>query len=177
MDEKRLAGRKVASLCKFFSIRSENRTCHLNSSQLLLMSERNQYARRRRDYFMVYKTNTEQFRSSFLSAMIREWNALNETIRSAQSVQSFKNQLQHKPKPLVIYAVEYNRASAIHMARLRCRNINLNFNLFGRLMADSPVCDIWMTKPMSTSSKDASDSIMQEPRRRRGYHTWNGVPN
>ena len=143
MDEKPLAKRRrVASLSKFFSIRSEDRPCHLNSTQLQLVSERNQHARRRRDDYTVYKTNTEQFKSSFLPVMIKEWNALDETTRSAQSVKSFKNQLQHKPKPPAMYSVEYNRASAIHMARLRCRNSNLNYNLFGRQMAESPECDV-----------------------------------
>ena len=142
MDENPLAKRRrVSSLCKFYSLRTETRPCHLNTSHLQFVSDRNPHARRRRDDYTMYKTNTEQFRSSYIPSMIREWNSLEENIRSAQSVQAFKKRLQHKPKPPKIYGVEYNRSTAVHMSRLRCRNSNLNYNLHTRQLAETPTCD------------------------------------
>ena len=42
--------------------------------------------------------------------MIREWNDLDEDIRSAQSVQTFRKRKQHMPNPPGSYGVEYKRS-------------------------------------------------------------------
>ena len=78
---------------------------------------------------------------SFRSQCVRDWNNLPVSIRTLESKRKFKIILQNKPSPPVYYGIELNRTSSINLARLRCGNANLNYNLFLRNLCDTPTCD------------------------------------
>ena len=78
---------------------------------------------------------------SFLPHSIREWNELEDEVKEATTIAIFKGITKHKPRPNRVYNLEYTRASAIEMTRLRCENGNLKENLHSRSLALSLLCE------------------------------------
>ena len=105
------------------------------------VQERNRMARRRLEDFTLIKCKTVQFQKSFLPRVIKEWNELPLTIRNTESKPQLKLTLTPKLGRKFFSTVEITRKSSILMCRLRCRNPDLNANLFQRCMQESPSCE------------------------------------
>ena len=133
------------------------------------VGERNPHARRRVNDLTQLRATTEQMCQSFLPHSIQEWNELEDEVKEATTIAIFKGITKHKQKPNRVYNLEYTRAGAIEMTRLRCENGNLKENLHSRSLALSPLrecseidsnCHYFITCPLyDNCQQTAMDSV------------------
>jgi hypothetical protein len=83
----------------------------------------------------------ESYRRSFLPKTIGEWNALNETIKSKETVESFKASFVEQKDPMKELLYYGYRLPSVHHSRLRIGCSNLNAHLcFNLHVVPSPQC-------------------------------------
>ena len=168
-DELSLEERRMKSrMNKLYEVLKEDRSCRLNRGMIQTVGERNPHARHRANDLTQLKATTEQMCQSFLPHSIREW--MNWKMKSRINLQPstiaiFKGITKHKPKPNRVYNLEYTRASAIEMTRLRCENGNLKENLHSRLLALSPLCECGEIETTTTTSSPALYTITADKQR------------
>ena len=133
--------RFISRMVKFYEVLHRSDVERMNSNSFAQVGDRNPYSSRRGHDISILLAKTEQCRMSFRSQCVRDWNNLPVSIRTLESKRKFKIILQIKPSPPVYYGIELNRTSSINLARLRCGNANLNYNLFLRNLCDTPTCD------------------------------------
>ena len=126
---------------KLYEVLKEDRSCRLNRGmiQTVVKGIRTQDAES--NDLTKLRATTEQMRQSFLPHSIWGWNELEDEVKEATTIAIFKGITKHKPRPNRVYNLEYTRASAIEMTRLRCENGNLKENLHSRSLALSPLCE------------------------------------
>ena len=138
--------RKRSRLIKFWEVQNTTIYMRLNRSMLTTVGERNRLARRRLEDYTLIKCKTVQFQQSFLPRSIKEWNTLTLPVRTNLSKQQLKAKFTPKRTKKLFTGVEVTRWSSILMSRRRCRNPDLNSNLFQRCMKDTPCCDCGATE-------------------------------
>ena len=138
--EKLSERRKKARIIKFWEILKTEKTCQLNRNMVPTVEERNTRARRRLRDFTLIKCNTSQYQNSFLPRVITEWNTQPLTHRNVDTKDQLKLLLTGRKELVFQWEEEVTRHSSIMLARIRCDNPDLNANLFGRCMAESPAC-------------------------------------
>ena len=87
--------------------------------------------------------------NSFLPSTIRAWNNLTVKIQQADSLRSFKSNLNLKSPPKYFYAG--TRLGQILHARLRMDCISLNSHLYRKNIVESPSCTCGGSKVLITS--------------------------
>ena len=133
--------RFVSRMVKFYEVLHRSDVDRMNSGSFAQVGNRNPYPTRRGQDISLPMARTELCRMSFRSQCVRDWNKLPDSTRTAESKLKFKAILQKKPSPPDYYGIELKRISSINLARLRCGNANLNYNLFLRNLRDTPTCE------------------------------------
>ena len=133
--------RKISRLLKFWEIQKTTKKCQLNRSMITSVEERNPLARRRLKDYSLIKCRTVQYQSSYLPKVITEWNTLALATRESSTKEKFKATITGNKTNVFYWNKETTRSSSILLARIRCDNPDLNANLFGRSMANSPACE------------------------------------
>ena len=83
---------------------------------------------------------TRLYSSSFLPAVINDWNSLPDEIKNAESLSAFKYRLNvDKPCPRKLYFFGDRKIQILH-ARLRNRCSSLNEHLYLKKLVQSPLC-------------------------------------
>ena len=98
------------------------------------------YNMRRSDIFQQPRSRTNLYYNSFLPSAIREYNQLDSSTRSANSLSSFKRLLNSNVVRAPKYFYAGNRRDQILHARLRTNCSSLAHDLFSKNIVDSPLC-------------------------------------
>ncbi len=109
-------------------------------SDLIPQQTQARYALRNASDIPLIPCRTQLYTNSFLPSTIREWNRLEETIRNAPSLLSFKARIKkNSPKSSPLCKVGSRKAQILH-ARLRLSCSSLNYDLHRRSIVDTPNC-------------------------------------
>ena len=83
----------------------------------------------------------ENTRNSFFPTTIKEWNNLDATIKSSETLSKFKVNLRNKLGTVPDYYYHGERRYNIILTRLRNSCSNLNYDLFRFNITDNSTCD------------------------------------
>ena len=98
------------------------------------------YNLRRPNNLRTIACRTSLYSSSFLPAVINEWNNLPDEIKNAESLSSFKYRINvDKPIPRKLYFFGDRKMQVIH-ARLRNRCSSHNEHLYLKHLVESLLC-------------------------------------
>ena len=93
------------------------------------------------DDFVTPRSKTNLYQNSFLPKTVRDWNNLPIEIKSASSLNSFKNLINRNlTKPPKYYYEGERRAQILH-TRLRLGCSSLNYDLFKNHVSDTDKCN------------------------------------
>ena len=93
------------------------------------------------DDFVTPCSKTNLYQNSFLPKTVRDWNDLPIEIKSASSLNSFKNLINRNlTKPPKYYYEGERRAQILH-TRLRLGCSSLNYDLFKNHVSDTDKCN------------------------------------
>ena len=104
------------------------------------VSNMSRYNLRNSNDLRTIDAKTNQFYMSFLPASVRAWNNLSVESQQCESVTSFKRLLQKDNPKVPKHFYSGPRKSQILLTRLRTNCSSLNFDLFVKNVADSPLC-------------------------------------
>lgn len=105
-----------------------------------LVREGNPYRLRNSNNIELLHANTNLYFNSFLPSTIRSWNNLPVEIQQADSLQSFKFNLNRNLKSPPKYFYAGTRKGQILHARLRMDCSSLNSHLYRKNIVDTPSC-------------------------------------
>ena len=104
------------------------------------VSNMSRYNLRNSNDLQTLDARTNQYYTSFLPSSVRAWNDLSDEANECESVNSFKHFLQKDKSKVPKHFYSGCRKSQILLTRLRTNCSSLNFDLFVKNIADSPLC-------------------------------------
>ena len=104
-----------------------------------LVGENSRYPLRNSDHYQNIKSKSQLYYNSFLPSAIREWNSLDASVKSSQSVTSLKKSLS-KRKLVPSYYYHGNRKSQMLHTRIRTNCSSLNFYLYRKNIIQNKYC-------------------------------------
>ena len=113
---------------------------HLSSLVPPLISNFSKYNLRNANDIQTIDSRTTLYFNSFLPSVIRDWNSLPYGNRNADSLYSFKRQINHDRKNIPKYYYSGLRRYQIIHTRLRTGCSSLNYDLFLKNILDNPLC-------------------------------------
>ena len=132
--------RKKHKLVLFFKMYNHLTPPYLSSLVPPLISNFSRYNLRNANDIQTTDSRTTLYFNSFLPSVIRDWNSLPYGNRNADSLYSFKRQINHDRKNIPKYYYSgLRRYQIIHM-RLRTGCSSLNYDLFLKNILDNPFC-------------------------------------
>lgn len=136
--QKRRYNHKLCQLYKIIHGLTPNYLHQLLPSRV---QQSSRYPLRNSNDFSIPASRTTSYCNSFLPATLRDWNALSQDIRDAQSLYSFKMKLKIPVNsPKCFDAIQISRLGQILHARLRLECSSLNHHLFQKNLVNSPLC-------------------------------------
>ena len=96
-----------------------------------LVGEISRYPLRNSDLCQTVDTKSQLYYNSFLRSVVREWNSIDTSARSSQSVASFKSVITPRSK-VPSYYLAGNRKSQKLQTRFRTNCRSLNYCLFNK---------------------------------------------
>ena len=105
-----------------------------------LVQNRSSYNLRNSDHIQYFQANTNLFRNFFFPSTIRAWNSLQDDIKQAPSVASFKYRLNRNLKRPSRYYNSGTHIGQVLQARLRMQCSSLNADLYSKNIVESPSC-------------------------------------
>lgn len=118
------------------------------------VNEVSRYPLRNLNDFTIPASRTVSYSNSFLPSTLRDWNALDPTIRNSSSLTLFKSRINGLgtdtvTPPKYFNNVQSTRSGQIYHARLRLECSSLNQHLFAKNIVDSPLCSCGSTETSS----------------------------
>ena len=104
------------------------------------VSEISRYNLRNANDYTAIHCRTQQYYSTFIPAVVREWNNLPEEAKQFGSLISFKTFLNRDRKKVPKYYFVGKRKLQILHTRIRINCSSLNSDLFLKNMTESPAC-------------------------------------
>ena len=100
------------------------------------------YPLRNSQNYSVPPSRTVTYSSSFLPSTLRDWNALDQNIKDAPSLQTFKSRINGPKRfpPKHFEQQQVSRAVQVLHTRLRLECSSLNHHLYQKNLVDSPLC-------------------------------------
>ena len=132
--------RRTHKLVLFYKMKNGLTPTYLSSLVPPVVGQRSQYPLRNSPDVETLPARTQLYYNSFLPSVIRDWNTLSTTVRSAQSVYSFKTQLKNRNINTPRHFYTGKRRAQIFHCRLRLKCSSLNHHLFSKNIIDSPHC-------------------------------------
>ena len=132
--------RSKHKLVNFYKIINGLTPSYLSDLLPPLVGDANPYNLRNSDHIQPFRTRTNIFYNSFFPSTVRAWNNLPEEIRNANTVNSFKNNLQRNRLVPPKYFNAGSRLGQILHARLRMECSTLNAHLYRKNIVPSPSC-------------------------------------
>ena len=112
---------------------------YLSSLVPPLISNFSKYNLRNANDIQTIDSRTTLYFNSFLPSVIRDWNSLPYGNRNADSLYSFKRQINHDRKNIPKYYYSGLRRYQIIHTRLRTGCSSLNYDLFLKNILDNPL--------------------------------------
>ena len=112
------------------------KTPYLSSFVPPLVGDISRYNFRNSDQFQTLECKSQLYYNSFLPAVVREWNSLNESCRSSPSVDCFKNKLKQSTNVPKYYYSGPRKGQILH-TRLRTNSSSLNHHLVSKNITDN----------------------------------------
>ena len=113
---------------------------YLSSLVPPLISNFSKYNLRNANDIQTIDSRTTLYFNSFLPSVIRDWNSLPYGNRNADSLYSFKRQINHDRKNIPKYYYSGLRRYQIIHTRPRTGCSSLNYDLFLKNILDNPLC-------------------------------------
>ena len=113
---------------------------YLSSLVPPLISNFSRYNLRNANDIQTIDSRTTLYFNSFLPSVIRDWNSLPHGNRNADSLNSFKRQINLDRKNIPKYYYSGTRRYQIIHTRLRTGCSSLNYDLFLKNILDDPLC-------------------------------------
>ena len=98
------------------------------------------YSLRSSENYLSVHANTRTYADSFLPSTVKAWNNLPTSIKSANTLTAFKQQLTNATPAIPEYYNSGVRLDQILHTRLRTECSSLNQHLFKRNVVESPNC-------------------------------------
>ncbi|MEW8247643.1 MAG: reverse transcriptase family protein, partial [Candidatus Thiodiazotropha endolucinida] len=133
------ARRKQHRLTLFYKMIYNLTPPYLSSFVPPLVGDISRYNLRNSDQFQTLECKSQLYYNSFLPAVVREWNSLNESCRSSPSVDCFKNKLKQSTNVPKYYYSGSRKGQILH-TRLRTNSSSLNHHLFSKNITDNDTC-------------------------------------
>ncbi len=109
-------------------------------SNLIPNQTQDRYTLRNASDIPIIPCRTQLYTNSYLPSVIRDWNRLDDNVRNAPSLMSFKSRISKNiSKPSLLYKVGSRKPQILH-TRLRLDCSSLNYDLHRRSIVDSPNC-------------------------------------
>lgn len=106
------------------------------------VGENNRYALRNNNDYRIPSFRLSLTNSSFLPSSLQSWNALDNSVRSLPSLNSFKTSLMSNIQPpLPTYFKSGDRKLNIVHTKLRHRCSSLNYDLYRANLVNSAACN------------------------------------
>ena len=101
------------------------------------------YPTRRENSFIPVRTHTNRYYRSFIPTTIKKWNTLETTLKTAPSINTFKNALKKSmfTKSVGYYSRGHGQAAITH-TRIRLGLSPLKHQLYSYSIANSPNCTL-----------------------------------
>ncbi|MEW8546021.1 MAG: reverse transcriptase domain-containing protein, partial [Candidatus Thiodiazotropha sp.] len=127
-------------LTLFYKMMHNITPLYLSSLIPQTVSNTSRYNLRNSNDLQTIDARTNQYYRSFLPSSVRAWNNLSVEAKQCDSVTSFKYVLQKDKSKVPKHFYSGCRKSQILLTRLRTNCSSLNFDLFVKNIADSPLC-------------------------------------
>ena len=114
-----------------------------------LVGENSRYSLRNSDHYQNIKSKSQLYYNLFLPSAIREWNSLDASVKSSQSVTSLKKSL-YKWKLVPSYYYHGNRKSQMLHTRIRTNCSSLNFYLYRKKHYTKQILHMWCSRGHTT---------------------------
>ena len=132
--------RNKHKLVLFYKMFNNISPAYLSSLVPPSVSSISTYNLRNAENVQAIDSRTSQYFNSFLPSVVREWNNLPLQIRSSDSVNSFKSQLNRGASVVPKYYYSGNRKLQILHTRLRTNCSSLSNDLFLKNISETPLC-------------------------------------
>ena len=132
--------RKKHKLVLYYKMYNHLTPPYLSSLVPPLISNFSRYNLRNANDIQTIDSRTTLYFNSFLPSVIRDWNSLPYGNRNADSLYSFKRQINHDRKNIPKYYCSGLRRYQIIHTRLRTGCSSLNYDLFLKNILDNPLC-------------------------------------
>ena len=132
--------RKKHKLALFYKMYNHLTPPYLSSLVPPLISNFSRYNLRNANDIQTIDSRTTLYFNSFLPSVIRDWNSLPHGNRNADSLNSFKRQINLDRKNIPKYYYSGTRRYQIIHTRLRTGCSSLNYDLFLKNILDDPLC-------------------------------------
>ncbi|MEW8547655.1 MAG: hypothetical protein AB2693_29455, partial [Candidatus Thiodiazotropha sp.] len=129
-------------LCQLYKMINGLAPTYLHQLLTTRVYQSSRYPLRNSSDFSIPTSRTVSYGNSFLPATLRAWNALNQDIRNAPSLGSFKQKLKipMTTSPKYFDTIQLSREGQILHARIRLECSSLNHHLFKKNLVNSPLC-------------------------------------
>lgn len=109
------------------------------------------YTLRNRTHFRIPPARTQLMNHSYIPATLRQWNALDHSIRSSRTLVTFKLKFKFKPHILTkLYSTSFGPSSKYH-TQIRLGLSKLKFHLFTHNIIPDPACENCQTNTKETT--------------------------
>ncbi len=132
--------RRKHKLILFYKMITDQTPGYLSSLVPPIVGNLNRYNLRNADHFQVPRARTTLYSNSFLLPSFRAFNDLPDSIKHADSVNSFKRMLSSNLSIVPKHFLYGNRKSQVLLTRLRTKCSSLSHDLFGKNIVPSPKC-------------------------------------
>lgn len=129
-------------LCHLYKIINGATPVYLHRLLPPRVQQISRYPLRNSDDFSTPISHTVTYSTSFIPSTIRDWNALSQNIKDAQTLNSFKLKLKGTRNHIQPHfdTIQVSRIGQILHTRLRLRCSSLNQELFQKNLVSSPLC-------------------------------------
>ena len=138
------------------------------------VSEISRYNLRSANDYTTIHCQTQQYYSTFIPAVVQEWNNLPEEAKQFGSLICFKTFLNRDRKKVPKYYFVGNRKLQILHTRIRINCSSLNSDLFLKNMTESPACTCGIVENAYNFFYMCNRYDIQ---RRELFHSLSDIPN
>ena len=132
--------RKQHKLVLFYKMINNNTPLYLTNLVPNTVRHRHDHNTRQSNNILNINTRTSLYSEYFLPSVVKLWNALDQNIKSSESIAIFKRQIKSQnDKCPIYYYVGYRLGQILH-TRLRLNCSSLNSHLFFKNIIYSPAC-------------------------------------
>lgn len=137
--------RTSQKLCQLYKIVNGLTPQYLRNLLPPRVQDTSRYTLRNRDNYIIPASRTASYYNSYFPTTLRDWNLLDQNLRSASSLNIFRKTINNNLReisvpPKYFSNIQTSRLGQIYHARLRLECSSLNYHLYSKNIIDSPLC-------------------------------------